>query len=46
MEGVFITVNNGTSSHKTNYVEIFQKFLILEGIKIAVLVQKLGNFAE
>ena len=36
------TVKNGASSQNTNYIEVFSE--ILEGIKIAVWVQKLRQF--
>ena len=35
-------VKYGASSYKTNYIDIFQKFLILKGIPIAVISKKIG----
>ena len=45
MEGVLFTVNNGISSHKTNYVEIFSEiFFYLGGHQNRCIGSKVRQF--
>ena len=44
MEGVLLTVNNGTSSHKTNYVDIFSEIFNLGGHQNRCIGSKVRQF--